>query len=264
MSHLPRLMRRRAAQALPFAAAAVAVAGASAYVNPTPGKAIALQIPGMHRADVRRDLDYAPGQRLDVYRPRGVRRPLPAVLFVHGTGGQNLKDAGVFVGWGQLAAASGLAGVPFDNYGTQADVAAAIRYVRRHGRRLGIDGDRLCVASFSAGVLPAMLVALKETAGRLRCAVAFYGPLDAYYTQSSPIAYLTKRSPPTLVAKAGIHAAAINRSIDRFVAKARRVGAPVQLLVHSTGYHGFDGQKSARSSAILRRTLAFLRAHLRR
>jgi acetyl esterase/lipase len=256
-------MRRGITHALAFAAATIAVAAASAYVNPTPGKDIALQIPGMHRAEVQRDLVYAPGLRLDVYRPRGVRRLLPAVLFVHGTGGQNLKNAGIFVGWGQLAAAAGLAGVAFDNWGRQGDVAAAIRYVRRHGRRLGIDGNRLCLASFSAGVLPAMLFALKETAGRLRCAVAFYGPLDAYYQVSSPLAYLTKTSPPTLVAKAGIDNAAINRSIDRFVAKARRIGARVELLVHRTGYHGFDGQKDARSAAILRRTLAFLRARLR-
>jgi dipeptidyl aminopeptidase/acylaminoacyl peptidase len=241
-------------------AAVLGLAGASGYVNPTPGKDVALQIAGMHRAEVQKDLVYAPGRGLDVYRPRGVRRPLPAVLFVHGSGGS--KDAGVYVGWGQLAAASGLAGVIFDNNSVQTDIAAAIRYVRRHQRRLGIDGDRLCLASFSAGVLPSMLVALKESVGRLRCAAAFYGPLDAYYEQSSPLAHLKKTSQPVLVAKAGIDVAPINTSIDRFVAKARRVGARVELLVHGRG-HGFDAhQTSPRSRAILRRTLAFLRRHL--
>jgi dienelactone hydrolase len=236
----------------------------SRYVNPTPGRDIALQIPGMHRAAVRRNLVYAPDLTMDVYRPRGVNRRLPAVLFVHGSGGQALKDAGVFVGWGQLAAATGLAGVTFNHYGVQADIQTAIRYVRRNARRLLIDGDRLCVAGYSAGVLPSMLIALKGGA-KLRCAVAYYGPLDAYHAQSSPLTYLRASSLPVLVVKAGRDVASINESIDRFVAKGRRLGAPVELLVHASGGHGFDAYRpNARAAAIIRRTLAFVRAELRR
>ena len=245
-------------------AAAVALAVPGGYVNPTPGREVALQIPGMHEAEVRRDLVYAVGRRMDVYRPPRARGALPAVLFVHGTGGPGVKDAGVFVGWGQLAAASGLAGVVFDNDGLQTDVQAAIRYVRRRATDLGIDASRLCVAGYSAGVLPSMLVALKGQA-RLRCAVAYYGPLDAYYEQSSPLTYLKRSSVPVLVAKAGRDGVAINTSIDRFVAKGKRVGARVELLVQPAGHHGFDAHESTpRSRAILRRTLAFLRTHLRR
>lgn len=245
-------------------AAALALVGPAGYVNPTPGKDVALQIPGMHRAEVRRNLVYAPGRAMDVYRAPGASRALPAVLFVHGSGGQGLKDAGVYVGWGQLAAASGLVGVTFDNEGFQTDVEAAIRFVRRNAKRLGIDGGRLCVAGYSAGVLPALLVALKGTVGKLRCAVAYYGPLDAYYEQSSPLTYLKKTSLPVLVAKAGVDQAALNTSIDRFVAKGRRVGAPVELLEHATGHHGFDAHgPTPRTRAILRRTLTFLKARLR-
>ncbi len=246
-------------------ATTLAVLAPVGYVNPTPGKDVALQIPGMHRAQAQRNLVYAAGRRLDVYRPAGAGgRRLPAVLFIHGSGGPDVKDAGVYVGWGQLAAASGLAGVVVGNDGFQTDVEAAIRYVRRHGQKLGIDGSRLCVAGYSAGVLPSMLVALKGQA-KLRCAVAYYGPLDAYYEQSSPTTYLEKTSLPVLVAKAGRDVAAINSSIDRFVAKGRRVGARVELLVHPTGHHGFDAHEPVpRTRAILRRTLAFLRTQLLR
>jgi dienelactone hydrolase len=237
-------------------------AGPDAYENPTRGRDIALQIPGMHRAVVRRDLVYAPDLTMDIYHPRGVRRRVPAVLFVHGRGGD--KDGGIFVGWGQLAAASGLAGVTFNHYGVQADIRAAIRYVRRNAVRLGIDGNRLCVAGYSAGVVPSMLVALKRGAN-LRCAVAYYGPLDTRYAQSSPAAYLRASSLPVLVAKAGRDVAAINESIDRFVAKGRRLGARVELLLHASGGHGFDNNRQdARARVILRRTLAFLRAQLGR
>jgi len=218
----------------------------------------------MHLAQVRRNLVYAPGGRMDVYRPRAAGGTLPAVLFVHGTSrDESPKDGGLFVGWGQLAAATGVAGVTFNHNGVQEDTERAIRYIRRNGPRLGIDGDRLCLASFSAGVTPAMLVALKGSAGKLRCAVAYYGPLDAYYEQSSPLAQLKRTSLPVLVAKAGRDTAAINTSIERFVAKGRRVGASVQLLVHPQGGHGFDAESSLRSRAILRRTLEFLRTQLR-
>ena len=79
-----------------------------------------------------------------------------------------------------------------------------------------------------------MLVALKGSAGPIRCAVAYYGPLDAYYKVSSPLALLKPSSLPVLVAKAGRDTPTINRSIDRFVAKSRRLGARVELLVHPT------------------------------
>ena len=55
---------------------------AGGYRNPTPGKAVVLQKPGMHRAKVRRNVVYqhSPRLRMDVYRPRGARGRLPAVL----------------------------------------------------------------------------------------------------------------------------------------------------------------------------------------
>lgn len=248
------------------AALALALAGPLGYTNPTPGKAVALQLPGMHLAKVRRNLVYAPGRGLDVYRPRAADIALPAVLFVHGSSRDaSPKDGGLFVGWGQLAAASGVAGVTFNHNGVQEDIEGAIRYVRRNGGRLGIDGDRLCLASFSAGVTPAMLVALKSTAGELRCAVGYYGFLDAYYAQASPRAQLTATSLPILIAKAGIDAQGLNSSIDRFVARARKVGAPVELVVHERGRHVFDAaENDPRARAIVRRTLAFFRVHLRR
>ena len=160
-------------------ATTLAVLAPVGYVNPTPGKDVALQVPGMHRAKAQRNLVYAAGRRLDVYRPAGAGgRRLPAVLFIHGSG---------------------------------------------------------------------------------------YGPLDAYYEQSSPTTYLEKTSLPVLVAKAGRDLAAINSSIDRFVAKGRRVGGRVELLVHPTGHHGFDAHEPvSRTLAILRRTLAFLRTQLLR
>jgi acetyl esterase/lipase len=244
--------------------ALVPTALAGDYRNPTDGAVVALQLPGMHLARVTRNVSYKAGLALDVYRPARASKRLPAVLFVHGAprGSQSPKADGVFVGWGQLAAASGLAGVTFDHHQDPADVQAAVRYVRRNAARLGIDGSRLCVAGFSAGVQVSMLPALQGKLGALRCTVGYYGPLDAELPQLSPLTYLRKDAPPMLVAKAGRDNPAINRSIDRYVARAREVGARVELVVQSTGPHGFETTKDAKTRAVMRRTLAFLREHL--
>ena len=81
---------------------------------------VVYKVPGMDRVSVRRDIVYKSGDprlKMDVYAPPGLaageRRP--AVLFIHGgTGPQtNPKDWGIFVSWGRLVAASGMAAVTF-------------------------------------------------------------------------------------------------------------------------------------------------------
>jgi acetyl esterase/lipase len=248
------------------AALAVALAmglpagGSDAYRNPTPGAAIALQIPGMHRAVVRRNVVYARrgGRplRLDVYRPAdsNPRAPFPGVLLVHGsTGDPSPKDWGIYVGWGQLLAARGLAGITFNHRGNSADIRAAVNAVRKRAGVLGVDGSRLCVASFSGGVAAGLTVALSDD--RVRCALGFYGAPDP--------ALLEPDSPPTFVAKAGLDASYINDAIDAYLARAKTIGADVRLVVHPRGRHGFDlAPGDARTRSILRHALAFARTQL--
>jgi acetyl esterase/lipase len=266
-----------------------APARGGAYSNPTPGSAIAYQIPGMHRARVTRNLRYrrvgGRSLRLDVYRPATNRggRPLPAVLFVHGiTGDPHPKDWGVYVGWGQLAAATGMVGIAFDHRGSAypdiaSDVAAAVAYVRRNAAKLGIDRSRLCVAGYSGGVPAALQPVLAGSPPYVRCLVAYYGPLDldagsapdeATRRRFSATTYLRADEdafPPLLVAKAGRDTPEINEAIDRFVAAARRTRTKVELHVHATGSHGFEVlDHDARSRRIVRSTLDFLRRNLLR
>ena len=103
----------RAALAI-LAVALVAVPAADGYRNPTAGKALVLQLQGMHRAKVKRNVVYqrSPKLRMDVYRPRNARGRLPAVL-LGGPPGSG-RTSGQKVGWAQLIAASGLSAVAFD------------------------------------------------------------------------------------------------------------------------------------------------------
>src|ERR671922_289852 len=113
----------------------------------------------------------------------------------------------------------------------------------------------------------------------MRCNAVYYGALDfrdlaerfsVDRTTLEPyeaLTYLRRRGaavPPMLIAKAGADEPAINGSIDRFVSAAREVGAPVELVTHPTGPHGFDVRaRGVASRRIIRRTLAFFRERLR-
>jgi len=262
------------------------------YRNPTAGRALALQIRDMHRARVRRGLVYetvaGTSLRMDVYRPRKASAaPLPAVILGGPPDYDAGKDSGQKVGWSQAIAATGLAAVAFDtrsdNFQTtpfdpSRDVAAAIAYVRAHAAELGIDPDRLCSLGFSLGTAPWHLWAtMRDPEPYVRCNVVYYGAVDFHDArfpldpsladEFSALTYLRRDGAaiaPMLIAKAGRDRfAEINDSIDRFVAEARRVGAPVELLVHPTGPHGFDTWRgNRRAQTIIRQTLSFLRARL--
>ncbi|MDQ3889133.1 MAG: alpha/beta hydrolase [Actinomycetota bacterium] len=265
----------------------------SEYRNPTAGSELVYQIPGMHKANVRRDVAYTrrAGQPLlmDVYRPAkapGGRR-LPAVLVGGPPDYSAGKDSGQKVAWSQAIAASGLAAVAFDissddfmatPRAPSEDVVAAIAYVRVHADELGVDPDRLCTLGFSFGTAPWHLwAAMHERVPFVRCNAVWYGPLDLHglplsitrknADEFSALTYLRRdkaKIAPMLVVKAGEDENdGINASIDRFVRVARQVRADVTLETAAGAPHGFDLlNDDARTRDLIEETVAFFRKHL--
>jgi len=259
-------------------AAFVAVPAAGAYKNPTPGRALVLQIPGMHRAKVRRNIAYARGLELDVYRPRSAKGRLPAVL-LGGNSGFG-KGSGQKIGWAQLISASGMAAVAVETRSEHVlttpqwpahDFAAAIAYVRKHSAKLGVDPNRLCTLGFSSETAPWPLWAtMRDPKPWLRCNVVYYGPLDfadPSLAEYSALTYLRRdgpRIPPMLVVKAGRdNNEGVNESIGRFAAAAGEVHADVRLVTNTSARQWFDiGPRTKSSRSIIRQTLRYLRARL--
>jgi dienelactone hydrolase len=207
-----------------------ATSAASAYRNPTRGAALVVQLPGMHRVEVR----HVGG--LDVYRPRHADGKLPAVLVGAPRG------SGQAVGWSQAIAASGLTAVAFAGRGP-----AVLAYVRAHAARLGIDGGRVCALGFGS------TAGWQLRASGLRCNVVYYAPLAA--------AGLGPKMAPLLLARAGRDSSA--GSIDGFAAAARAVHADVRVTSNAAGARGFDvGRPTPRARAVVKETLRFLRARL--
>jgi acetyl esterase/lipase len=265
------------------------------------GSVLGIDRPGMAQVAVERGRRYRDTLTMDVYRPRGASRPAPAVLFVHGglvagAKGTSPTSWPIYRSWGRLAAAEGFAGVTFnhrlttnDNVAeTEPDVEAAIGYLRANAKELGIDPERVCLAFYSAGgVLAGM--ALREPRPFVRCVVLFYPYLDlehlrvdtrfrraysASWVDSlvprySPAAQLGKdplRLPPIFLAMAGRdEIPGLNASVRRFVDVAIDHRAPLNLVIHPSGAHGFDeANHDQRTREILEYCLAFLHRHLGR
>lgn len=257
---------------------------------------IVYTVPGMDRVNVQRNLAFRTGDpsaelKMDVYRPAGPPMPLPAIIFVHGgpvARGSGQKDRGVFRSYGELTAASGLIGITF-NYryyspaemaSAEADIRAAVDYVRANADRLNVDPDRLAIWVFSGGG-PVISFVLREVPAYVRCLVTYYtvldlqeppGPLPPGVTEDmlrpySPVAYLRdnkNRIPPILVARAGRDNPWLNGTIDRFVTEALSANLSIELMNHPLGQHGFDIlDPDGRSRAIIARTIEFVRTSLR-
>jgi len=255
---------------------------------------IVYSVDAAHAVARRRSIyktDGASALAMDVYGPVGRPAParLPAILFVHG--GPNPRamlapiEWGFFTSYGELAAVSGCVGVAFNHrlyaptdYPTsQADMQAAIDYLRSHADDLGIDADRIAVWVFSGGG-PLLAWCLRDRPAFVRCLLAFYAILDVRHLLPpdsdaeriarahafSPAAHLGAAATlPIFVARAGRDSAVINTSIDEFIREALAANVSLDFANHAGGQHGFDVfDDDERSREIIARAMAFAKTRL--
>jgi acetyl esterase/lipase len=158
-------------------------------------------------------------------------------------------------------------------------VEDAIAYIRAHADGLGIDRERLCLASYSAGG-PMLGPYLRGAPAHIRCLVAFYSLLDIrqpgghganeaadVVARYSPLAQLEQgdgRLTPIFVAQGRKdEVPTLLDSVERFTAAAFACGDPLTLMSHPDAPHGFDNQlDDDRTRDIVRGALDFLRWHL--
>jgi acetyl esterase/lipase len=241
-------------------------------------KRIVYHVDGMRDVRARRDVVYKRDAgaelKMNIYTPAGLSGDarVPAVFFVHGgpipTDFVPPTQWGVFVSYGELAAASGLVGVTFNHrlFGltdferARSDVASAIEYVRSHAAELNIDADRIALWYFSGGG-PLMTPMLRDRPDYVRCLLAFY----AYLQPAEAQVRAKSAGVPIFIARAGLDQPMINDTIDRFVPEALAGNAMLDVMNHPTGRHGFDIlDDDDRSREIIARAVAFAQAHVRR
>jgi acetyl esterase/lipase len=227
--------------------------------------------------------------QMDVYSSiaaRGNERR-PAIIFVPGDAPwellKDIKDWGVFVSYGQLAAATGFVGVTFNHRSTEkfakirdvaADVDDLVDYVRSNAASLNIDENKICVWAFSAGG-PFIRTVLKEKPAFVRCVVAYYSMMGIpkgaapdeivkEFTLSNYLSQEPQKVPPVMIVRAGKDVAFINDSMDEFVLGAIKQNISIEFINYVEGVHGFDVENNnERTREIIRRTMEFVKKHLR-
>ncbi|MFL5803827.1 MAG: alpha/beta hydrolase [Roseiflexaceae bacterium] len=161
------------------------------------------------------------------------------------------------------------------------DVTDAIQYVRAHAADLHVDPDRLCLWAGSAGAVAGLRVGLADPQPFIRCLVTYYGLCDlALYAQArnlpppapevlqafAPVTYLRQypqQIPPLFIARMEHDIPGLNVAVDELVAVAAAAQAPVELVNHPDGHHGFDTEDdNEQSRMIIQQTLAFMHRHL--
>jgi acetyl esterase len=136
---------------------------------------------GLHK---RIPFDAANGLTLDAWLPPAGARPAPAALLVHGGGWEAGDRVTYITPLFEPLARAGVAWFSIDYRLTPAvrhpaqmeDLRTAVRFVRRHAGRFGVDGRRLVLVGESASGQMATLLAAEDS--DLGGVVSFYGVYD--------------------------------------------------------------------------------------
>jgi acetyl esterase/lipase len=182
--------------------------------------------------------------QMDIYQPKGLTKPAPLLVFIHGGGwkGGQRSDYLVYLthfaklGYVTATVSYRLVGVaPYP--ACVEDIRDAVQFLYQNGEKYNYDPDRICLIGGSAGSHLAMLTgygwkrkdapvdttAVKGIQHKIKAVVEIYGPVDftteyarnhslitgflkhtyqeapELFVEASPITYVSKNSPPTLI-----------------------------------------------------------------
>ena len=256
-------------------------------------------------------VDACNGVPMDIYRPEGTRGAAPAVLYAH-DGGWMIgdKSRGSYVD--QLVPALTDRGfvVATINYrlGSEdpwpaqiEDTACAVRFLRAHHERYGIDEKHIGAWGGSAGgQLVSLVGTMDRSAGydvgphldqssRLQAVVDMYGPVDvaAFVAQypgnrdllsvfgsviqsdpdalekASPAHWATSDDPPFLILQGDHDPVVRPTQSTKFARQLKVAGVSAKLVIVEGGSHGLrDGDADPSRDELIAMTIDFLEQHL--
>jgi acetyl esterase/lipase len=160
--------------------------------------------------DAKKDITYATvgdtKLQLDLYSPKGLDHPAPAIVVIHGGGWMAGKRQDMT--WmcerlaerGYVAATVSYRFAPKHRFPAQIeDVKAAVRYLRANAKEYHIDPDRIGATGVSAGGHLSMMLGLMDSSdglegdggnpdqsSKVQCVVNFVGPVDLVRENYTP------------------------------------------------------------------------------
>jgi hypothetical protein len=184
--------------------------------------------------DVQFGADGSVALRMDVYQlPRVAGRPRPALVFFNRANGAADRQSPLYVGWARTAASRDLIGiVPDLRSGSEAQhFQTLIEYLTRHGGDIGVDTAAIAVYAASGNVASALPLLEDPRQTAIKAVVIYYGTASIT---------TFRRDLPVLYVRAGLDRPNVNQEILTLASRAISQNAPVTLLNHATGYHGFE------------------------
>ena len=228
--------------------------------------------PPLDSCRVTKDVPFAMSDgaplRMNVYRPSQSEGALPAVIFYTlywPAEGPSARTSGDwFKSWARLAAANGLVAIIPDlraepGTGTAERPARAladdfqrlVAHVTAHAGEYGVDAERIGVFAESGSTWSALAAVEDPAQTAIKAAVAYYGSANIE---------TFRRDLPLLWVRAGLDSQRTNADIARLSTLALSQNAPVTIVNHPAGRHGFEGRdESAVTRDVIEQTLAFFK-----
>ena len=187
---------------------------------------------------------------MDVYRPANTGRASPVLVFhTMGTQRQNSQ----YTAWARIAASKGLVGVIADLRPSKAteDFRAALSHLTTRAQEYGIDTAAITAFGASSNGYAVFRAVQDSSEHRVHAVIVYYSGSD--------VAEL-RRDLPVLYIRAGLDRPFVNAGIDSLVARALLQNAPLTVINHPSGHHGFEGtDDDAITVDLVEQTIGFVK-----
>jgi acetyl esterase/lipase len=203
--------------------------------------------------------------QLDIYKPKDIKDPAPLLVFLHGGGWRKGDRADMlpllvdFTKEGYMTATVSYRFGPYPE--CVEDISDAVNWFYAHGDQYGYDPDRIALVGASAGAHLAMMAGYgwkektmnrdsAKSHHRIKAVVNIFGPVDMttdfarhhptatsfmarsyeeapeLYKEASPIQYIDKDSPPTMIIQGTSDELVPNSQADQLKQRLDSLGVP--------------------------------------
>jgi hypothetical protein len=189
---------------------------------------------------------------MDVYRPATGGRAPTLIFFNRASGAERANT--FYMSWARIAASKGITAIVPDLRPATIveDFVALLQYLgRTPTEETGIDPAAIAVYAGSGNVSNALPIVMDPRSTQIKSAAMYYGVADVKaFRPDLPLLYV----------RAGLDRPPLNRAIDALVARALSENAPVTLLNHAGGRHGFEvANDDDATRRVIDETIAFVK-----
>ena len=190
---------------------------------------------------------------MDVYRPSKATGRVPALIFFNQSVGAQRSAFTFYVRWAETAAMNGLVAIVPDlrSESAAADFQILITHLTSRAADYGLDPDAIAVYAGSGNVFAALPVVQDPALTVVKAAVMYYGTANVKSFRLDL---------PILMVRAGLDRPALNAAMATLASAAVVQNAPVTVLNHPTGPHGFEATSNdAMTRGVIDQTIDFVK-----